>query len=149
MSNFRRMVVGDIQKCIPLLEEFFYKSKLPQIGVFNSDRVKEVLYSLIDKDTFFGTVVEEDGEIIGLITAYETPNLFSSGSICAELVWYIKEGERKYKDGLKLFAMMLNWAKSRKCAIVQAGGAEGYSNIEKFYEKLGFIKVDSTYWGVL
>ena len=144
--NYRRMVYDDIPQVVSMMEDFFYMSKLPSVGSFDTYRVASVLEGLVPSDKFFGFVAVVDNKIVGLITAHITPSLFEHGDICSELVWWVSKEYRGTTIGLRLFYYMEEWAKFKGCSTLQVGGAEGYSNVENMYLKLGFTKIDSTYW---
>jgi len=144
--NYRRMNYSDIESVIPLMEEFFYLSRLPNVSTFDYSRVSRVLHEFVQSDKFFGFIAEADGRIVGVITAHMSPSLFDNGDICSELVWYTIKEYRGTSVGLRLFHYMEEWARYKGCSLLQVGGAEGYSNVEKMYSRLGFTKVDSTFW---
>lgn len=147
--KYRVASEDDVEKMLFGMEEFFYFSRLKEVGTFDKERVRKILTSLVKSPEFIALVCKKEEEIIGFITAFKSPNLFEEGTVCAEQVWWVSHDFRGTKVGLTLLKLMLQWAKEQNCSIVQMGSAEGYSNVTKIYEKMGFVHVESTFWGRL
>lgn len=144
--EYSKLQTKDVDEVVPLLKEFFLKSNLKEVGSFDPFRVMGILFNLVNQESFLGIVVRDRGELVGIITANIVPNLFQKGNVCAEQIWYVKDSHRNTTIGMRLFDAMERWAKSKGCTQIQVGSAEGYSNVSRIYSKLGYTKIDSSYW---
>jgi len=145
----RNMIVEDVPKVVPLLEEFFYLSKMGLVGSFNKLYVSSLLNSLLGNPSAFLHVACDKDEIIGVLIALAAPSMFDEHLECYEQVWFVDKKYRGTSIGVRLLYDMNKWAKETGCKYVSMGSAEQYSEVEKMYEKLGLIKINSTFMGVL
>ena len=136
---FRNAVVSDVAGLVSMLSD-------DELGALREDNSQPLnqkyLYSFreIDRDSNNElTVVESDGEVVGMLQLTFIPYLTYVGS------WRcLIEGVRIHSDyrgqglGRQFFKWAIARAKARKCRIVQLTSDKGRSSALRFYESLGF-----------
>ena len=144
--KYRKMELKDIPEVLGMCEEFYNLSAMAEMTSWDPEYVENILGLLIDKEDFYGLIAEDNGEILGMITAVKVPSTFFNGYQASEQVWWVKPQYRtKPYIGLKLFNHCWKWALDNDCKMFTAGEAAGVSTVSEMYKRLGFTKIDSTW----
>ena len=136
---FRNAVVSDVAGLVSMLSD-------DELGALREDNSQPLnqkyldAFREIDRDSNNElTVVESDGEVVGMLQLTFIPYLTYVGS------WRcLIEGVRIHSDyrgqglGRQFFKWAIARAKARKCRIVQLTSDKERSSALRFYESLGF-----------
>ena len=136
---FRNAVVSDVAGLVSMLSD----DELGSLREDNSQPLNQNYldaFREIDRDSNNElTVVESDGEVVGMLQLTFIPYLTYVGS------WRcLIEGVRIHSDyrgqglGRQFFKWAIARAKARKCRIVQLTSDKERSSALRFYESLGF-----------
>lgn len=91
-------------------------------------------------------IAHKDGQNIGMVVAAADSPPFSSEKVSTELAWWVEPQFRKTRAALFLFEAYEEWAKRVGCRGVQSAYLVGTDhNPSAFYEKKGFLEVESSY----
>ena len=137
--KFREAIESDITALVALLADDELGANREDLSVPLNHRYGDAFQS-IDKDSNNElTVVESDGELVGMLQLTFIPYLTHTGS------WRcLIEGVRiaKTHRGRGLGAQFINWAinraRQRNCSIVQLTSDKQRPGALRFYESLGF-----------
>jgi GNAT superfamily N-acetyltransferase len=137
--NFRQADVSDIEALIRLLADDELGSKREDLTVPLNSRYTDT-FQHIDKDPNNElTVVEADGELIGMLQLTFIPYLTHTGSWrCLIEGVRVAESQRGKGLGAKFFHWAINRAREKDCSIVQLTSDKQRPDAIRFYESLGF-----------
>jgi len=137
--KFRKAMESDITALVALLADDELGANREDLSVPLNHRYVDA-FQCIDKDSNNElTVIETDGELVGMLQLTFIPYLTHTGS------WRcLIEGVRIVKTyrGKGLGAKFVNWAinraREKNCSIVQLTSDKQRSDALRFYESLGF-----------
>lgn len=118
----------------------FELSEQKLLDIFNNsvyNKLSYLLLMLVDKEN------QPKGMILGVISS----SFFSEEKVATELAWWVDPDYRS-KDSLELVNAFVYWAKEvQNCKAVSLALLDSVSNpkITKYYERLGFHKVEEAY----
>lgn len=136
---FRKALLADIPDLVSMLSD-------DELGALREDSSRPLnqkylqAFSEIDSDANNElTVVESDGEVVGMLQLTFIPYLTYIGS------WRcLVEGVRIHSDhrgqglGAKFLQWAIEWARERDCGIVQLTSNKKRPSALRFFESLGF-----------
>lgn len=93
--------------------------------------------------------LHEGDRIIGYFGAIIHPCMFSGEITASETFWFVDPEYRSGSGGARLFLQFLKWAEALKVDRVQSAHVTSSmaSELEGFYERLGFKKFETSYIG--
>lgn len=146
--RIRRYKETDIDEMLEVLYSFLHDNRGGSYNRFNDiDFDKEKVYNLLKSNVrnilFFCNVVEnEDGKIVGGLTAIVTPFIFSKESVAADQLLYLEKDFSNVRAVLELIKSYVEWAKNRGVREVQLSNSTGIKQEEfgKLCELAGFSK---------
>ncbi|MCK4578010.1 MAG: GNAT family N-acetyltransferase [Candidatus Marinimicrobia bacterium] len=97
----------DYDGVIQLIREFYTEAIKEYGSVIDIDFLTKIFFEM--KDTSF--LVEENGEIVGLLAGKIVTDLLSGESTYAEVMWFMTAEKRRY--GTRLLKFVEDWAKNR------------------------------------
>jgi len=112
----REAETSDLDSLEPLATEFYSQSQF--LTGFDMARFKRCWTELIEGGA--GTIfllIDDRGEIAGLLGGMKYPELYSGTPIATEFFWYVQEGLRG--QGMKLYRAFEDWARNRKCSQIR------------------------------
>lgn len=151
----RRYTKADIPQMVCLVKQFLLEERVfgyqnHFYGIeFNSERIINVLLNgLNTPDEFFtNIVINNDGVIVGGLTAIIVPFIFSDERVAKDyLLYFIPE----FSNTKALFALInsyVKWAQSNNVREVQLASSTGFKEekFNKLMEKLNFRQFEVGY----
>ena len=143
MSNviIRQLEVEDIDKAIPLFEEFC-KESLSDYGIPVDVEHLTKLANIYKDNTL---IIESGDKLVGIISGAVVDMPAGGKKVYQELVWYVLASHRRY--GIKLLNTLEEKCKKEGIdSIIMSLMQNSKSNkLENFYNKRGFRLVEKQY----
>lgn len=100
-------------------------------------RMLDAFIDLPDLAIFFKEI---DGEVVGLFMGIVAPPWFSPTLEMSEIMFWVREDQRRSGLARELMSAMEEWAKSMGAKRLTMAAASGYetARVEKFYNRLGY-----------
>ncbi len=140
----RRARSEDIPRIVDMGVRFLgdiYPDKL----VPNPDRMARTVAWLLEDDGRALFVSEKDGQLTGMIGLFVYEHPMSGERTASEMFWWVEPEHRGH--GVRLLKVARGWAKAAGARTIQMV-APGY-DVERFYQRLGYTKVETVYLSVL
>ena len=114
---------------------------------FSETRVREIFdqYLSSDKTGLMVLLLLADSTPCGLIVSISSKLPFSEASVASELIWWVDHEHRRRRGSLELFHAYEYWAKKVGSIYTSAVSTEGTVQLDKFYERSGYKKAETTY----
>ena len=148
MPELRRYRESDIPEILTRLEEYLSSTHYRRIP-FSKKRLTQLLKANTRNDLFFGHIaVDEDGKIVGGLTAYLVQYIFADEVFADEMCFFILPEYRSLKLAREFIKSYVEWAKRRNAKEIRMTTTSGLQSEEyaKFLEAMGFAKL-GTYHG--
>ncbi len=142
----RKAELKDVSGVVKLVKEFF-KESLSEYGLLIKD---ETIFETIEHyiNNLIGIVVEEDGEIVGVIGGLVSPSIFDKTQLIGqETIWYVNKKCRNGSIGLKLIKAFEEECKIRGAKLIAMVNM-GNLNTEilgKLYRHRGYKLMEKQY----
>lgn len=116
-------------------------------GKFDSDRAVTWWSNLMKHANGVIFVAEDNGRMIGGISAFLCPDPYREGLIAQEGFWYVKPEYRHTRTGIKLFMRFEQWAHDNHVNEIRVGCMHGphHASIEKYFISKGYAPFESHY----
>lgn len=141
MQMVRQATEQDIDAIRELIE-LFHAESLDSFGLYCDVSTTVVA---IKANLATGFVLEDDGEIIGVLGGVIGSAISSVGKVYQELVWYVKPDRRRY--GCLLLDYVEKWCKEngiQKILMVHMGNFKK-DTMEKYYLRRGYKFLEAHY----
>lgn len=113
MQEIRRYTSKDFEQLVELFKKLHGASLYKDLA-FDSEKAKSILVSNLTNDYFFGIVAtDDDGNIIGVISACLVTFVFSQELMIDPLIFYITKENKDPTLCMKLFNEYEKWAVRR------------------------------------
>lgn len=114
---------------------------------FSEHRVREIFdqYLSSDKTELLVLLLETSGSVCGCIVAICSQFPFSEAKAASELIWWVDHEHRSRRGSLELFRAYEFWCKKVGALYSSAISTEGTVQLDKFYERSGYEKAETTY----
>jgi len=114
---------------------------------FSEYRVREIFdqYLSSDKTELMVLLLLHLDTPCGLIVSISSKLPFSEASVASELIWWVDHEHRRRRGSLELFAAYEYWCKKVGAIYSSAVSTEGTVQLDKFYERSGYKKAETTY----
>jgi GNAT superfamily N-acetyltransferase len=89
-------------------------------------------------------VAEVDGVIVGMLGLSPAVHKVSGLAYGSELAWWVDPSARGAGTGKALLEAAESWTRSQGLALLEVSAPAG-SEIGRFYERLGYVPVETTY----
>jgi GNAT superfamily N-acetyltransferase len=138
--NFREARETDVADLVKLIADDLLGATREDLSAPLNHRYTDAFHS-IEKDLNNElTVVESNGELVGMLQLTFIPYLTHTGSLrCLIEGVRISKAHRGKGLGSKFINWAINRAKERKCGIVQLTSDKQRPDAIRFYESLGFV----------
>jgi GNAT superfamily N-acetyltransferase len=143
--EIRPMQEEDLAPGIILITEFFEES-LSEYGIeLSVDRMRETFLKVWQ--TSFSLFL--DGKLVGVYCGHLVKDFCCDYPAYEEVLWYVEKKHRKY--GIKLFECAKRWCEEHgitrmtMCAMANSKTEE----LTRFYERLGFVKMEIRFLKIL
>jgi N-acetylglutamate synthase-like GNAT family acetyltransferase len=92
-------------------------------------------------------MLEKEGKVVGMLGVYACQVFYNSNLRVQEIFWWVDPEYRNSKDSVKLFNKVEEWAKNIGAdeVMVSSTTTMKVNELERFYTKKGFRKMDITY----
>lgn len=92
-------------------------------------------------------ILEKNGKVVGTIGVYAYRVFYNSKLRVQEIFWWVDPEYRNSKDSVKLFNIVEEWAKKVDAdeVMVSSTTTMKVDELERFYTKKGFRRMDITY----
>lgn len=111
----------------------------------NPDRMARTAAWLLEDDERALFVSEHAGQLTGMIGLFVYEHPMSGERTASEMFWWVEPEHRGH--GVRLLKVARGWAKSAGATTIQMV-APG-DDVERFYQRLGYTKVETAYLSVL
>ena len=131
----------DIDKSIGLIKEFQEESLYEYGFEIKPEQAKELFKKYVDTTL----VIEKDNRIVGLISGTIITLPADGSKVFQEVIWYVSKKYRRYGIALlkKVEEYCLKCGISKVIMIHMANSKA--DKLEKFYESIGFKKLETHY----
>lgn len=133
MVTIRQATAQDQPQVFALLAQLL--DQLIEVSVVNSQSCHALFHSLLESDRGAVLVAEEEGQLLGVITASFNPAIRYGGSYAQIEELVVDEAGRGKGIGARLVEAMIEEARQRQCKDI---GLYALEHNRPFYEKLGF-----------
>lgn len=149
--SIREAREDDLVDCVDLLRKFSSESGTTELLGFDEDLVFHRLQNALPSLDYFVNVLTVDDSIEGICVGFTVQALTSQTVQAAEISWYINEEHRGSSYSIRLMKKLGEWAKSRgaKCLAMISLERLNPELSEGIYEKLGYVKTETTFVKVL
>ena len=134
----RQAEMSDMDELLGLFEEAYKETPFSKMA-YNKTHVNRLFACMCTfKDKFFCKVVEENGELVGILIGMVDEN-----------VWGVKTAQTlisySRKDTHKLIRQFVQWATEKKVKQVTVSTVPGNERYEQLIDKMGFFKSGNFY----
>lgn len=139
----RRYSHEDIQQILDVVQVSLSVTQFRDIH-FSREKLGRLLESNVNNSLIFVSIaVEDNGEIVGIISASVNQFIFSYEVVIVDHIFYVKPGRRGLKIATGLVGAYLEWAKERKPRRIQLSNSMGnkIEGFAKLAKRLGFDQV--------
>lgn len=112
---------------------------------FDSDRVKETIGDLMEKNQFVVVAEDINGEIVGGLAGFVEQSWFGNDDVANDLALFIHPDHRGGFLAARLVKVFVKWAKLAGAKQIRPGVISGCELAEKLYERIGFKRCGSTF----
>lgn len=136
----------DWQDVLRMSKDFHSESPYREIP-FSEGRVREIFdrYLSSDKTEIMVLLLLYGEEVCGTIVSICSKFPFSEEKAASELIWWVDHKHRSRRGSLNLFRAYEFWCKKVGARYSSAVSTEGTVQLDKFYERSGYKKAETTY----
>jgi len=149
--NIRAANQEDLVDCVDLLRKFSSESGTTELLGFDEDVVFWRLQQALDNPDYFVNVLTVDDSVEGICVGFTVQSITSTTVQASEISWYVNEKHRGSSYSIRLMKRLEEWAKSRgaKCLAMISLERLNPELSESIYEKLGYVKTETTFVKVI
>lgn len=144
--DLRLAEAGDWQDVLRMSKDFHSESPYSDIE-FSEKRVREIFdqYLSSDKTEVMVLLLTQGEEVCGTIVSVCSKLPFSEEKAASELIWWVDHEHRSRRGSLSLFRAYEFWCQKVGAQYSSAVSTEGTVQLDKFYERSGYKKAETTY----
>lgn len=137
----RKAELTDLERCLPLFEEF----KAESLAEYGMDMNVQLIRETVQQYIGTSFVAEIDGMIVGILAGTIVRNPTCSTPIYQEQVWYVTKTQRSI--GIRLFKTVEAFALAAGCKhMIMAHMLNSKADkLTEFYTRLGFVPFETHY----
>lgn len=111
------------------------------------EKVRQIFDSYLDGDKteIMCLLLRDEIKVCGLIVGHVSTLPFSSKKVCGEIVWWVDPEHRKKRGSLLLFQAFEYWGQKVGADFLQVTNTRGTTDLQKFYERSGYVESEITY----
>lgn len=138
----RLATIDDVVELIEFTATGFGNYEVYARHGINTLKIEQTLVGLIQADTGFILVDEQDGEIAGSIAGVVMEMGYCDGAFATDLCFYVKPEHKKKGIGIELFKAFVQQCRIRGANEIRTGATTGENGdiIEKFCQECGFTR---------
>ena len=149
MSDYilRDAIETDVLDIVLAVKQFCKEVPHPAWGRFDSNKVKDLVSSLIDSEAGFVKIVTIDEEVVGALIAAATPVPINSFIFAQELMFWLDPDHRNGKTSPKLIDAYVEWSKAVGCDFVRLSTLDELldSRVGIIFKRKGFKPIETAY----
>lgn len=149
MSDYilRDAIETDVLDIVLAVKQFCKEVPHPAWGRFDSNKVKDLVSSLIDSEAGFVKIVTIDEEVVGALIATATPVPINSFIFAQELMFWLDPDHRNGKTSPKLIDAYVEWSKAVGCDFVRLSTLDELldSRVGIIFKRKGFKPIETAY----
>ena len=149
MSDYilRDAIETDVLDIVLAVKQFCKEVPHPAWGRFDSNKVKDLVSSLIDSEAGFVKIVTIDEEVVGALIATATPVPINSFIFAQELMFWLDPDHRNGKTSPKLIDAYVEWSKAVGCDFVRLSTLDELldSRVGVLFKRKGFKPIETAY----
>ena len=149
MSDYilRDAIETDVLDIVLAVKQFCKEVPHPAWGRFDSNKVKDLVSSLIDSEAGFVKIVTIDEEVVGALIAAATPVPINSFIFAQELMFWLDPDHRNGKTSPKLIDAYVEWSKAVGCDFVRLSTLDELldSRVGVIFKRKGFKPIETAY----
>lgn len=144
--DLRLAEASDWQDVLRMSKDFHSESPYSDIE-FSEKRVREIFdqYLSSDKTEIMVLLLTQGEEVCGTIVSVCSKFPFSEEKAASELIWWVDHEHRSRRGSLSLFRAYEFWCQKVGARYSSAVSTEGTVQLDKFYERSGYKKAETTY----
>ena len=139
----RKIEINELPRLFELARKFY--ASAPSLGNFDPDTAVRGWAYFLQNGMGAIFVIEDDGDIHGMIAALKTPDIHSGEMKAVEMAWFVDEKHRG--RGLLLLKEFEKWAKDNGCKKVCMMYLSDLmpEKLKAVYTRLGYKEVELSY----
>ena len=149
MSDYilRDAIETDVLDIVLAVKQFCKEVPHPAWGRFDSNKVKDLVSSLIEIEAGFVKIVTIDEEVVGALIATATPVPINSFIFAQELMFWLDPDHRNGKTSSKLIDAYVEWSKAVGCDFVRLSTLDELlgSRVGVLFKRKGFKPIETAY----
>jgi len=149
MSDYilRDAIETDVLDIVLAVKQFCKEVPHPAWGRFDSNKVKDLVSSLIDSEAGFVKIVTIDEEVVGALIATATPVPINSFIFAQEIMFWLDPDHRNGKTSSKLIEEYVEWSKAAGCDFVRLSTLDELlgSRVGVLFKRKGFKPIETAY----
>jgi N-acetylglutamate synthase-like GNAT family acetyltransferase len=137
----REATLEDIPEVVQMVVDFADSTKSRQKFEVNPERVDSFVREVINNSDGHVLVLEENGNLVGMIGIFIYPHQYSGERVATEFAWWVTPEARE--SGVKLLRKAESWAREKGAkSMIMVALTE---KVGKFYERLGYHHIEDNY----
>lgn len=139
----RSAVAGDIPRLAEMGEKFYAESTYSSLIGFNREAFSSAMRSIIGTDSAVVLVCDDDDGVVGMICGVIGPHFMTGQLFASELFWWMDPDHRG-----RGILLLLEYEAALKARGVRLSGMvapAGEIQLERVYERKGFVRAESVY----
>lgn len=143
LSKVRKATKEDSLDFAVLAKQFLRESKYP--FSVDMEKLMESFTAACDNESFCVFLLEEEGDIVGMLVGGLSSPLFSSDIVATELAWFVERQHRDGRGSLKLFNEYEKWAKEAGSKFITMVDIDTLQSLGSLYSRKGYTLTEKTY----
>lgn len=139
----RKAVEADKVEFAFLAKKFLKESKYP--FSLDMDKLLESFGAAINNQDFAVLVMEDDGDLVGMLVGGVAQPLFSLDRVATELAWFVLPEHRDSRHSIKLLKAYEDWAEEVNCKFVTMVDIHTLNDLTALYERKGYSLTEKTF----
>ena len=144
----------DVPKLLIAAEKAYKESPYEGKIAYDATRAEDMILQLLSLGPEKAIIIyseNEDGEVIGILSAMITYTIAGLEKIALEVLWWVDKSARLSRLSIKFMQAMEYWARKLEVSKTIMGNMENEhaSAVEKFYIRQGYTKAETTFIKIL
>ena len=131
----------DVPELVAMGKQFVQTAMYRDLLHENSAQISVAMVSLIDHESGTILVLECEGVLVGMMGIICAPHFLSGEIYASEMFWWVTPGKRG--DGVRILRAAELWAK--KCGATKFQMVAPTERVGRFYDRMGFTRVETSY----
>lgn len=142
MMTIRAATFADGQRIVEMAQRFLAVTAYGELLEPTTAAIATLVSTVLEAGVIF--VAEADGGLVGMIALVALVHPINGRRYAEELTWWVEPEYRRSTIGPKLLGSAEDWARQNGCQGLKMV-APANSSIGTFYERRGYVLVESAY----